>query len=108
MKKYLFFTLTLVLTAAVFTGCGCTSQDAKYTTAPTTIPTVMTTTPTTEATQATTAPTAPTADRGNGPLEDAIMGTDGASGSDHGTNGGNNATDSTTESRARQVQPSVR
>ena len=38
MKKYLLLTLTLVLTAALFTACGCTSQNANYTTAPATMP----------------------------------------------------------------------
>ena len=98
MKKYLFFALTLVLTAALFTACGCTSQDATYTTAATTMPTVMTTAPTTEATQATTEATTPTADRGNGPLEDTA--TD--------TTGSTDATDNTMEGRARQMQPSSR
>ena len=94
MKKCITFASALVLTAALFTGCGCTSQDAKYTTAPTTMPTVMTTAPTTEATRATTEATTPTADRGNGPLED--------------TTGNTEATDSTLENRSRQMLPSAR
>lgn len=94
MKQYLSFVLILVLTAALFTGCGCTSQDATYTTAPTTRPTVMTTAPTTEATRATTEATVPTADRGNGPLEDTTVTTE--------------TTESTLESRARQMLPSER
>ena len=101
MKKYLFLILTLVLTAALFTGCGCTSQDAKYTTAPTTMPTIMTTAPTTEATRATTEATTPTADRGNGPLEDSMM-------DPTGTAGSTETTDATMEGRARQMQPSSR
>ena len=98
MKKHCSLCLSLVLTAAILTACGCTSQDAKYTTAPTTMPTIMTTVPTTEATRATTEATAPTADRGNGPLDDATM----------DTTGSTEATDGTTEGRARQMQPSAR
>lgn len=98
MKKYLTFALTLVLTAALFTGCGCTSQDAKYTTAPATMPTIMTTVPTTEATRPTTEATTPTADRGNGPLDDTTVNTTTAT----------DATDNTMESRSRQMQPSAR
>lgn len=98
MKKYLMFALTLVLTAAMFTACGCTSQDAKYTTAPATMPTIMTTAPTTEATRPSTEATTPTADRGNGPLEDTTVNTTTAT----------ETTDNTVESRARQMQPSGR
>lgn len=98
MKKYLIFALTLVLTAAMFTACGCTSQDAKYTTAPTTMPTVMTTAPTTEATRPATEATTPTADNGNGPMENMTTNTTTAT----------DATDNTVESRARQIQPSAR
>lgn len=101
MKKLGFLVLTLVLTAALLTGCGCTSQDAKYTTAPTTMPTVMTTAPTTPTTSATTEATTPTADRGNGPLEDTTMDTT-------ATTGSTEATDSALEGRARQMLPSAR
>lgn len=71
MKKILSSVFVLVLTAVLFTGCGCTRKDAQYTTAsttmtmPTILPTAETTVPTTEA-----ATTHPTADRGNGPAED--------------------------------------
>ena len=98
MKKCITFASALVLTAALFTGCGCTSQDAKYTTVPTTMPTVMTTTPTTETTRATTESTVPTADRGNGPLEDSTA----------NTTGSTEATENTPENRARQMNPSAR
>lgn len=101
MKKYIAFATAFVLTAALFTGCGCTSQDAKYTTAPTTMPTVMTAPPTTEATRATTEATTPTADRGNGPLEDTTAATTDNTGTTE-------ATDSTLGGRARQMIPSVR
>lgn len=74
MKKYATFVLVLVLTAALFSGCGCTNQDPSRNTVPTTMPT----TATTETTQATSAPTTmpstepstqPTIDNGNGPLD---------------------------------------
>ena len=69
MKKYAILVLVLVLTAALFTGCGCTNQDpSRNTTVPTTTPTA----------RATTAPTTmpsvepstnATIDNGNGPLD---------------------------------------
>ena len=71
MKKYATFVLVLVLTAALFTGCGCTNQDPSRNT---TVPTAATT----ETTRATTAPTTmprvepstnATIDNGNGPLD---------------------------------------
>ena len=40
MKKYATFVLVLVLTAVLFTGCGCTNQEpSRNTTIPTTTPT---------------------------------------------------------------------
>lgn len=101
MKKYLFLILTLVLTAALFTGCGCTSQEATYTTAPTTMPTVMTTAPTAETTRPTTEATTPTADRGNGPVENTTVDTTAATGTTE-------TTETPLESRARQMLPSSR
>lgn len=75
MKKYATFVLVLVLTAVLFTGCGCTNQEpSRNTTVPTTTPTAATT----ETTRATTAPTTmprvepstnATIDNGNGPLD---------------------------------------
>ena len=53
MKKYSILAITLVLTAALFAGCGCTNQDPARNTVPTTMPT----TAATETTHATTAPT---------------------------------------------------
>lgn len=98
MKKYLSFAFVLVLTAALFTGCGCTSQDARYTTAPTTMPTMMTTPPTETTRSTTEATTESTMDRGNGPLEDTAM----------DTTGNTEATDNAMEGRARQMQPTAR
>lgn len=73
MKRYLIFVMTLVLTAVLLTGCGCTNQNMGNTSAPTLMPTETTratTAPTTApTTAATTAPTQETADRGNGPLD---------------------------------------
>lgn len=102
MKKYSIFALTLVLTAALFTGCGCTNQDMEYTSTPTSMPTIATTAPTTEATTAptTNATTESTADRGNGPLEDSTQNTQ----SENGTS----STNETMEGRSRSMTPNNR
>lgn len=97
MKKYSILALTLVLTAALFTGCGCTNRNVMPTTVPTThattAPTQATTEMTTAPTHETTHNTEATIDRGNGPLED------------HATT---TPTDGTTEGRARQYNSNVR
>ena len=100
MKKYLSFIFALVLTAALFTGCGCTGKDAMYTTAPTTMPTIMTTTPTTAATQPTTESTRPTVDRGNGPAVDPTLDTTDNTDGTESTN--------TAEGNARRMDPTIR
>ncbi|MBQ8834699.1 MAG: hypothetical protein IJ001_07230 [Oscillospiraceae bacterium] len=72
MKKISILALTLVLTAAMFTGCGCRNSKPMDT-VPTTRPATV---PTTEATRETTVPTThatepytdATIDNGNGPL----------------------------------------
>lgn len=77
MKRYMFLALTLVLTASVLMGCGCTNREVENTSMPTVLPTneelwestESTTRTTTESTM-TTMPSE-THDRGNGPLEDA-------------------------------------
>lgn len=84
MKKYATFVLVLVLTAALFTGCGCTNQEpSRNTTVPTTTPTAATI----ETTRATTAPTTmpsvepstnATIDNGNGPLDEMTDATENA------------------------------
>ena len=81
MKKYATFVLVLVLTAVLFTGCGCTNQEpSRNTTVPTTTPTAATT----ETTRATTAPTTiprvepSTIDNGNGPLDEMTDATENA------------------------------
>ena len=76
MKKYAILISILVLTAAVFTGCGCRNTQPLNTTAPTTRPT---TAPTTMPTQQTTpATTQETIEDGNGPLPtNATAGADG-------------------------------
>lgn len=84
MKKYATFVLVLVLTAVLFTGCGCTNQEpSRNTTVPTTTPTAATT----ETTRATTAPTTTprvepstnaTIDNGNGPLDEMTGATENA------------------------------
>jgi len=76
MKKFAILISVLVLTVAVFTGCGCRNTQPMNTTAPTTRPTTMpteqTTTPTTAAT------TQETIEDGNGPLPtNATAGADG-------------------------------
>ena len=82
MKKYTLLFLVLVLTAAVFTGCGCRNSQPMNTTVPTTMPTTApTTVPTTVPTEATvqTTPTVEeTIEDGNGPLPtNATAGPDG-------------------------------
>ena len=64
MKKYAILVLVLVLTAALFTGCGCTNQDpSRNTTVPTRATTAPTTMPSVEPS------TNATIDNGNGPLD---------------------------------------
>lgn len=100
MKKYSILAITLVLTAALFAGCGCTNQDPARNTVPTTMPT----TAATETTHATTAPTTEhttpstdaTIDHGNGPLEET------------NTTNGTGSTENTVEGRARQSASNVR
>ena len=78
MKKTLITVLTLVLTAALVTGCGCRNSkpmNTTPTTRPTTAPTTM---PTTQATVPTVDPTRDTIEDGNGPLPtNATAGEDG-------------------------------
>ena len=90
MKKYCILVLALVLTAALFVGCGCTNTTTMETTStPTSMPTThatteptteMTTTPTTTATQP-----SETIDNGNGPLPDATGSTNETMGEDTGS-----------------------
>lgn len=99
MKKIWTLALTLVLTAALFTGCGCTNSNKGNATTPTSLPTTMptlpptapSTVPTTQATFPTMEETSPS---GNGMLEDEI-------------GGSTNATESTSvaEGRARRAVP---
>jgi len=78
MKKTLAFVLIFVLTAAIFTGCGCRNSKPMNT-VPTTRPTQPTTMPTTQSTtMPTTDPTRDTIEDGNGPLPtNATAGEDG-------------------------------
>lgn len=129
MKKYSILALALVLTAALFTGCGCRNNKAEPTTTmPSVMPTTTETTPPTtrETTEASTLPpekdTTPneTVDHGNGPLEtNATAGADGDTGnarsgnarsgnarSGNGSTGTNNGTGNGTpgaEGRARHM-----
>lgn len=69
MKKTPMLAALLVLTLALFTGCGCRNSKPAATTRPTTVPTAATTAPTAAATTAPTAPaTDATIEDGNGPL----------------------------------------
>ena len=80
MKKYTILFLALVLTAALFTGCGCRNSQPMNTTAPTTMPTTAPTTmPTVETGMATQPSTTDaTIEDGNGPLPtNATAGADG-------------------------------
>ena len=75
MKKLWTLALTLVLTAALFTGCGCTNSNKGNATTPTSLPTTMPTMPSTApstvpTTQATVPTTEETSPSGNGMLED--------------------------------------
>ena len=98
MKKFFLIALTLVLTAAMFTACGCTNRNKPEMTTPTGMTEIMptiattapTTVPTTEATRPTPEESTPT---GNGPLEDST-------GDPTGTNGG---TEPTAENRSRMM-----
>ena len=102
MKQIWTLALTLVLTAALFTGCGCTNSNKGNATTPTSLPTTMPTMPTMPSTTPSTAPTTQatiptmeeTSPSGNGMLEDEI-------------GGSTNATESTSvaEGRARRAVP---
>ena len=101
MKKVCILALTLVLTAAMFVGCGCTNQNMDNTTpstAPTTMPTIATSEPTVPTTRDTHPTTQPTYDNGNGLLEDDITGTTGVPDATSDANGA-------VEGRARGVVP---
>lgn len=110
MKKYVCLTLSLVLTAALLVGCGCTNRNMDNTSEPTVLPTNEeiwdTSEPTTRATTEATLPSASgtepseTVDNGNGPLEDAIT----------GTTGSTESTDATgsADSRSRSAMPGMR
>lgn len=110
MKKICILALSLVLTAALFVGCGCTNTEMDDASTPTgmteTMPIATTTPPTT---MPTTAPTQPSSqpDSGNGALEDNPTVTPDSTGASGETaareetgNGGG-----TVEGRARGVVP---
>ena len=78
MKKYTMLFTALVLTATLFTGCGCRNSQPMNTTVPTTAMTTPTTQRTEPTTQATTPTTRETIEDGNGPLPtNATAGADG-------------------------------
>lgn len=82
MKTYSIFLMVLVLTAALFTGCGCRNSQPMNTSMPTmpSMTTAPTTMPTTKPTTAETEPSVmPTIEDGNGPLPtNATAGPDGS------------------------------
>ena len=100
MKKIWILVLTFVLTAAMFTGCGCTNSNKNNASTPTgmtepmqtVLPTQAPTVPTTQPTRPTIVETTPT---GNGLMEDAA--TDSSAASD--------PTENTTENRSRSTMP---
>lgn len=104
MKHYALLLTALVLTASLFTGCGCTNQNMDTTTAPTVLPTneevwtnETTTAPTTRATTEATMPTVTQSTEfgsgdGNGALEDT-------------TGGSTETTENAAASRARRMIP---
>lgn len=81
MKIIATMAITIVLTAALLVGCGCTNQNKDNTSAPTVLPTNEeiwdSTENTTRSTTQSTMDTRPseTIDTGNGPLEDMMPGT---------------------------------
>ena len=95
MKSFATLFTSLVLTAAMLTGCGCTNRNVDKTTPTTLIPTTeMTTAPTTQATETihpteTFGSTDETINHGNGPLVEESTGATAASGETTlpGTNG---------------------
>ena len=82
MKSFASLFMSLVLTAAMLTGCGCTNRNMDTATATTLLPTNETTvTPSTQPTQMTTVPTTggtqgtdETINHGNGPLVEESTG----------------------------------
>lgn len=111
MKKYAYFALTLVLTAALLVGCGCTNQNMDNTSEPTVLPTNEeiwdTTQSTTRATtEATTMPTTDTTDATNGTGAGSGMGNGNGAMTDE-TGNATTATESTgaIEGRARRMIP---
>ena len=99
MKSFATLFTSLVLTAAMLTGCGCTNRNVDKTTPTTLIPTTeMTTAPTTQATETihpteTFGSTDETINHGNGPLVE------------DGTNTTEDTTEPTAQNRARQGMP---
>lgn len=106
MKQYVSLALCLVLTAALFTGCGCTGKKMDDSmSSPTVLPTNeevwestqsttrATTEPASLPTTAATDPSMPssTIDNGNGPLEDTTA-----------------TTEAATEGRARSAMPHLK
>ena len=82
MKAFASLFMSLVISAAMLTGCGCTNRNGAVTTPTTLLPTIEeTTVATSRPTQMTTAPTQTdeTVNHGNGPLVEESTGATGAS-----------------------------
>ena len=120
MKSLFALALTLVLTAALLVGCGCTNQNSDNTVAPTVLPTneeIWNTTEsptrhTTEptATHATTEPsgTRETIDNGNGGIDDSLNPTNSTGATGGSTTATEGTPEGTMEGRARRMMPGTR
>lgn len=112
MKTIVTLAITIVLTAVLLVGCGCTNQNKDNTSAPTVLPTNEevwdTTESTTRATTQSTMDTRPseTYDNGNGPLEDMMPGTNETTENNASTEG-TTGSDST-QGRSRGAMGSTR
>jgi len=99
MKTFWTLALTLVLTAAMFTGCGCTNSEKDDASTPTGMTESMPTTPSTQMpTVPTTQTTRPTMEQtipGNGAMEDSATGMTGTT----------EVTETMPESRGRTSMP---
>lgn len=105
MKTVLAIVLTLVLTAAMFTGCGCTNRNMETTPEPTVLPTNEEIWNSTETTVNPTVSTAtdPTRNTTSDTMT-TVPGTTGETGSTADTT----PTDDTLASRARRMMPDMR
>ena len=105
MKTILAIVMTVVLTAALLTGCGCTNRNIETTTEPTVLPTNEEMWNTTEATRTPThATTAPTENTTTETRDNATVSPTETTGHTADTT----PTEDTVESRARRMIPDMR